>query len=83
MPIAKEISDMLDIGQKPLQVFSAVYFTSKIAKIEQDNCSHCGMSLDYCFNCYQRSDHIERSLSGYTPCVYPVITVGDLNLDSA
>ena len=31
MPIAKEISDMLDIGQKPSQVISVVFLTSKIA----------------------------------------------------
>ena len=46
MPIAKEISDMLDIDRKPLQVISVVFFTSKIAKIAQDKCSHCAMALD-------------------------------------
>ena len=36
MPIAREISDMLDIGQKLSQVISVVFFISKIAKIAQD-----------------------------------------------
>ena len=35
MPIAQEISDMLDIGWKPSQVISVVFFTLKIAKIAQ------------------------------------------------
>ena len=41
MPIAREISDMLDIGKKLSQVISGVFLTSKIAKITQDKCSHC------------------------------------------
>ena len=43
--MAKEISDMLDIGQKPSQVISVVFFTPKIAKIAKDKCSHCVMGL--------------------------------------
>ena len=30
VPIAQKISDMLDIGRKPSQLISIVYFTSKI-----------------------------------------------------
>ena len=43
MPIEKEIFNMLDLGQKPFQLF----FTSKLAKIAKDKCSHCAMALDY------------------------------------
>ena len=46
MPITREI-DMLDLGQKPLQVISVVFFTLKLAKIAKDKCSHCAMTLDY------------------------------------
>ena len=49
MPIAKGISDMLDLGLKPSQVFSVVFLTSKLAKIAKDKCSHCTMALDYYF----------------------------------
>ena len=31
MPIAREISDMLDLGLKPLQAISVVFLTLKIA----------------------------------------------------
>ena len=37
MPIAKEMSDMLDIGQKPLQVISVVFLHSKMAKSQRIN----------------------------------------------
>ena len=47
MPIAREILDMLDLGRKPSQVISVVFFTSKLAKIAKDKCSHCAMALDY------------------------------------
>ena len=49
MPMAKEISDMLDIGRKPSQVISVVFFTAKIGKIAKNKCSHCAMTLDCCF----------------------------------
>ena len=49
MPIAKEILDMLDIGRKPSQVISVVFFTSKIEKIAKDKCSHCAIGLDVSF----------------------------------
>ena len=49
MPIAKEILDMLDLGRKPSQVISVVFFTSKIAKIAKDKCTHSAMALDYSF----------------------------------
>ena len=43
MPIEKEILNILDLGRKPFQLF----FTSKLAKIAKDKCSHCAMALDY------------------------------------
>ena len=49
MPIAKEILDILDISGEPSQVISDVFFTSEIAKIAKDNCSHYAMALDYSF----------------------------------
>ena len=49
MPIAKEILDMLELGRKPSQVFSGIFFTLKIAKITKDKCSHCAMAFDYSF----------------------------------
>ena len=49
MPITKEILGMLDFGRKPLQVISVVFFTSKVAKIAKDKCTHCAMGLDYSF----------------------------------
>ena len=51
MPIVKEISDMLNIGQKPSEVILVVFFTSKLAKIAKEKCSQCAMALDYQFQC--------------------------------
>ena len=45
MPIEKEILDMLDLGQKPFQLF----FKIEISKNRKDKCSHCAMALDYSF----------------------------------
>ena len=47
MAIAKEILNMLDLGVKPTQVISVVFFISKLAKIAQDKCSRCAMALDF------------------------------------
>ena len=44
MPIAKEKSSKFDLGQKPSQVISVVYFKSKLAKIAKDKCSQCTMA---------------------------------------
>ena len=43
MPIAREILNMLDLGPKLTQVISVVFFTSKLAKIPKDKCSHRAM----------------------------------------
>ena len=40
MPIEREILDMFDIGRKPLYGDSVVLFTSKIAKVVKDKCTH-------------------------------------------
>ena len=47
MPIAREILDVLDLGQKPLQVILVGFFTSELAKTAKDKCSHCALALDY------------------------------------
>ena len=51
MPFAKEILNLLDLGRKPTQVISVVFFTLKLAKIVKDKCSHCAMALDDQFRC--------------------------------
>ena len=86
MPTAKEIADMLDIGRNTLQVISVVFFTSKIAKIAQDKCSHCAMALDYCFQLLSTT-RLHRMVAQWvhplrlwvqTPCVVVRLMVGAL-----
>ena len=47
MPIAKEILNMLDLGRKAITGNFSSFFTSKLARIAKDKCSHCVMTLDY------------------------------------
>ena len=47
MPIVRKILDMLDLGRKRSQVILVVFFTSELAKIAKNKCSHCAMALAY------------------------------------
>ena len=49
MSIAKEILNMLDLGQKAIASNFSWVFCIENTKITMDKCSHCAMALDYSF----------------------------------
>ena len=52
------------------------FFTSKIAKIGQDKCSHCAMTLDYCFRLLSTA----LSHGMITQCVHPFRVIGSTEI---
>ena len=49
MPIAKEILNMLNLGQKAIASNFSSFFCIESTKIANDKCSHCAMAIDYSF----------------------------------
>ena len=77
MPIEKEMSNMLDLGQKPFQLL----FTLKLAKITKDKCSHCAMTFDNQFRCLSTAPS-NRIITLWvhpfraTVSIFPFVTLG-------